>query len=189
MKKLFTYLTSGIVLIIPVFIIYQIISIVSFVIKPFIDLPIWMSFIFGLLVLIGIGWSFIHIFKNRLKTKVEKLSKNKTWIGTLATLILNAEKISNKAHSAFKNPVLYKVDDGIYKLGFITSQDLSILDNPNSADTEASPSDNSMWIYAPYPINLFGELVLVEARKIKKLDKENTKHLPLFILSGGILSK
>lgn len=86
--------------------------------------------------------------------------------------------------------MLFKVDDGIYKIGFITDEGMDILascKDESHPGTEASPLDDSQWVYAPYPLSFSGDFMLVETRKIRKLIKEEYESLPLFVLSAGMV--
>ncbi len=191
MKKTKTYFLTGLLLLVPLFILYQAVTIVSAVVSPFATLPLLADFFIGIVVIILLGWVMIHIFKRRLKWYFKKASKDADWFGTVATSILEFDNLSDKTHKAFRNPVLYKVDDGIYKLGYITNKDMSFITNeqPQEVATEATPAQDAVWVYAPYPVNFFGEMVLVEKRKVRTLDKDEAQNLPLFILSAGLLQK
>jgi len=186
-------------MLVPLFLLYQAIAIVSAVVTPFVKLPLMVNFFLGIIVIILFGWVMIHVFKKRLKKHLKRVIKNKksnSWLTLIASAILEFDTLSDKAHKAFRNPILYKVDDGIYKLGYITNNDISFINNANAKKTaqikeenEISEGIDAVWVYAPYPVNFFGEMVLVEKRKIKKLNKDQVQNLPLFILSAGILQK
>ncbi len=180
MKKIKTYFLTGLLLLVPIFIIYQAITIVSAVVTPFVNLPLVFNFILGLIIVSLLGWVTIHIFKRRLKKQLYKISKRKSWLSVIATGLLEFDSLSDKTHKAFRNPILYKVDDGIYKLGYVTNDEISLLHKD---------VNDGVWVYAPNPVNFFGEMILVEKRKIKRLNKDEIQNLPLFILSAGLLQK
>lgn len=191
-KKLISYFVSGLLFLIPVFIVIQLIKGVSWFVTNFVQTSIFIAFPLAVVGIFLLGYIIRKILRKRLKKQLHRLAKKKSFLGYLAKFITNFDKLSDQIHKAFHNPVLYKVDDGIYKLGFITNESLEILDGEddlNHHKTEATPLEDSIWIYAQYPINFSGELVLVELRKIKKIKKEDSESIPLFILSGGIFKK
>jgi len=189
MKNIKTYFLTGLLLLVPLFILYQAITIVSAVVAPFVDLPLVLNFILGFIVIIIFGWVMIHIFKRRAKKILKRASKKTGWFSVIASGLLEFDNLSDRTHKAFRSPILYKVDDGIYKLGYITNKDISFIDAGDEKETEATPSNGAVWVYAPYPINFFGEMVLVDVRKVRKLNKDEVQNLPLFILSAGILQE
>lgn len=189
-KKLVSYFISGLLFLIPVFIVIQLIKGISWFVTNFIDLPLVIAFPIACVFILGLGYIVRKIIRKRIKKQLHKKAQDKTLFGFIARVISRFDILSDEVHKAFHNSVLYKVDDGIYKLGFITDDSMSILlgdEDPDHHETEASPIEGSIWVYAPYPINFSGELVLVELRKIKRLKKQDTESIPLFVLSAGIL--
>jgi|GEM_PF-1995190 len=191
-KKIISYFTSGLLFLIPVFIVIQIIKGISWLVTNFISLHLLIAFPLSCIAIFFIGYGVRKFLRKRLKKRLYAYAEKKSLLGYVAKLITSFDVLSDQVHKAFHNPVLYKVDDGIYKLGFITDESMEILTCDaigNHHDTEATPLENSIWVYAPYPINFSGELVLVELRKIKRLKKQDTESIPLFVLSAGILKK
>ena len=191
-KKIVSYFISGLLFLIPVFIVIQIIKGISWFVTNFVDIPILIAFPLSLILIFALGYSVRKFLRKRLKKRLHKYAENKTFLGYVAKIITSFDVLSDQVHKAFHNPVLYKVDDGIYKLGFITDESMEILGGgvpDEHHKTEAEPLEDSIWVYAPYPINFSGELVLVELRKIKMLEKEEAESIPLFVLSAGILKK
>ncbi len=191
-KKIISYFVSGLLFLIPVFIVIQLIKGISWFVTNFIELPLLIAFPIACVLIFILGYGVRKFLRKRLKKRLHTYAEKKTFLGYIAKLITSFDVLSDQVHKAFHNPVLYKVDDGIYKLGFITDEGTEILngeEDPGHHETEASPIEGSIWVYAPYPINFSGELVLVEMRKIKKLKKEDTESIPLFVLSAGILRK
>ena len=191
-KKMISYFISGLLFLIPVFIVVQLIKGISWFVDSVVDLPAYIAFPVACIGIFMIGYFVRRVVRKRIKKQLHKKAEDKTFLGLLARIFSRFDILSDEVHKAFHNPVLYKVDDGIYKLGFITDDSMNILtgdEDPEHHATEASPIKGSIWIYAPYPINFSGELVLVELRKIKRIKKEDTESIPLFVLSAGILKK
>ncbi len=195
MQSLKTYFFTGLLLLIPLFIVYQILSIIASVTTPFIHAPFLLNVLLSVIIITLIGWTMINIFKRKIKKHLKHHSKRRGIFATIASLILEFDTLSDKTRKAFRHPVLYKIDDGIYQLGYITNKDVSFLSHtpdtavPSKTDTETNPATNSVWVYTPSPVNFFGNLLLIERRKIRILQKEDMHHLPLFILSAGLLQK
>ncbi len=191
-KKIISYFISGLLFLIPVFIVIQLIKGISWFVKNFIDLPLVVAFPLSCVLIFTLGYGVRRLLRKRLKKRLHAYAEKKSFFGYVAKLITSFDVLSDQVHKAFHNAVLYKVDDGIYKLGFVTDESMNILmceDDPTHHETEASPIEGSIWVYAPYPINFSGELVLVEMRKVKRLKKEDTESIPLFVLSAGILKR
>ncbi|MBM3399815.1 MAG: DUF502 domain-containing protein [Bacteroidetes bacterium] len=74
----------------------------------------------------------------------------------------------------FTKPVLVCVGDGIYRMGFITQEDMKIIDMPGHSA-----------VYLPYSYGFNGEMLLVEKSKIKPVNAESS-HWTKYIISGGV---
>ena len=79
------------------------------------------------------------------------------------------------------------MDDGIYKLGYISNSSFTFLNLDNIKNiSESKPESDSVWVFTPSPINFSGNLQLVEMRKIKKLENSLKEDISFFILTAGI---
>jgi len=78
---------------------------------------------------------------------------------------------------AFSHPVLVTMDkdNGIRKIGFVTKQDLSIIG-----------IEESVSVYFPFSFALTGELCIVPAGSISKIDHWHSADAMKFIVSGGV---
>ncbi|MEY4002180.1 MAG: hypothetical protein RIT07_222 [Bacteroidota bacterium] len=74
----------------------------------------------------------------------------------------------------FTKPVLVNVSEGVYRMGFITQDDMKIIDMPGHSA-----------VYLPYSYGLSGEMLIVETGKIKPVDAESS-HWTKYIISGGV---
>jgi len=190
MKHLGTYFLSGALFLLPVALIGQFLLYISGLVDSVYAMPFVFSFPLSVAIIIITGYFIRKIFKKRIKYFIHKLSKKKSFGGFLARLIMGIDSLSDQINKAYRNPVLYKVDDGIYKVGFITDDNVDVLESEpdeTHAATEALPNSGALWVYAPYPLSFSGELVLVDIRKIKKLKKQESESLPLFVLSAGVI--
>jgi len=189
MRHIKVYFVTGLLLLIPIFLIYEVMSIVAAVAGTMVQLPMLLNFILGLLLILTLGWVMIHILKRRLRKRLHKMSDKGGLLALVATSVLEFDNISNNTRKAFKNPILYEVESGTSKLGYITSDDSAFITDMLEGEASTPRDDDSVWVYAPHPINFFGELLLVHKSKVRTLSQAESHHLPLFILSGGIVRR
>jgi uncharacterized membrane protein len=74
----------------------------------------------------------------------------------------------------FTKPVVVCVGEGIYRMGFITQEDMKIIDMPGYSA-----------VYLPYSYGFSGEMLLAERSKIKPINAESS-HWTKYIISGGV---
>jgi uncharacterized membrane protein len=74
----------------------------------------------------------------------------------------------------FTQPVVVNVGEGIFRMGFITQEDMKIIDMPGHSA-----------VYLPYSYGLSGEMLIVETGKIKPINVESS-HWTKYIISGGV---
>lgn len=74
----------------------------------------------------------------------------------------------------FTEPVLVQIQEGIFKMGFITQKSMAVIDMPGHVT-----------VYLPFSYALSGEVMVVEASKVKPLGKDPSE-VTKFIISGGI---
>ena len=77
----------------------------------------------------------------------------------------------------FEKPVLVKVGEGIHRIGFITTEDL----------TDFDITSNLVSVYFPLSYAFTGELLLVDKSLLSPLDTRDVKDLMKFVISGGIV--
>ena len=74
----------------------------------------------------------------------------------------------------FTKPVVVCVGEGLYRMGFITQEDMKIIGMPGHSA-----------VYLPYSYGFSGEMLLVERSKIKPVNAESS-HWTKYIISGGV---
>ena len=74
----------------------------------------------------------------------------------------------------FTQPVVVNVSEGIFRMGFVTQEDMKIIDMPGYSA-----------VYLPYSYGLSGVMMIVETVKIKRIDVESS-HWTKYIISGGV---
>ena len=97
-------------------------------------------------------------------------------------VILNLKDFSAKTKDAFKNPVYFEISPGIQKIGFITNEDIEFI-------KVQSDEHKKIAVYAPNPINFFGEMLIIEKKTINIIEEKEKKNIPIFLFTAGILGK
>lgn len=73
----------------------------------------------------------------------------------------------------FTKPVVVEIYEGVYKIGFLTQEDMSAVGLPNCCA-----------VYMPYSYALSGETTVVEKSKVRRIHQESGD-VTKFVLSGG----
>ncbi len=183
MNNILKYFFSGLIALVPVFILYQAMKSISVLVRGFFpELGIVITFVFSLLIIIFLGFLISKGTGGLLKRVVLRKSKKEGPLAFLFRFFSNFKVFSEKTKNAFKNPVYFEVSDGISKLGFITNEDIEFL---MSEDREK----RKIAVYAPEPVSFIGELLFIEKRMIKKIDKNDKENIPIFLYTAGIIKK
>ncbi|QIA09028.1 DUF502 domain-containing protein [Draconibacterium halophilum] len=185
MKKLINYFLQGLLYIAPfgvtAYIIFLIFSFVDNLLDDIIqeylkiDIPgLGLVIIFFFLVVVGIiGQSIIaQPFKLIFKRFLEKAPLLKliySAMNDLFSAFVGKEKKFNKPVMVLVNPV-----SNLEKLGFLTQEDLSKLDEKDKVA-----------VYFPHSYNFSGELFIVPKEQVRGIDL-NPAIVMKFIVSGGV---
>jgi uncharacterized membrane protein len=73
----------------------------------------------------------------------------------------------------FTKPVVVEISEGVYKIGFLTQEDMTAVGLPNCCA-----------VYLPYSYTLSGETTVVEKSRVRRIEKESGD-VTKFVLSGG----
>ena len=73
----------------------------------------------------------------------------------------------------FTKPVIVEISEGVYKIGFLTQEDMSVIGMPNCCA-----------VYLPYSYTLSGETTVFDKSRVKPIDQESG-YVTKFVLSGG----
>jgi len=187
MKKVVQYFLQGILLVGPVaIIVYVLYSIfikvdgwLNNTIEPLIGYSIpglGILVLFITLTLLGfVGQTTII---SPLKRFFEKLIQKIPLLNLLYTSLNDLFKAFVGKEKKFNIPVkvLFNKENDLYKLGFITRDTLDEIGNSDHAA-----------VYFPHSYNFSGELYLVPANRIEKIDMPAAEVMK-FIVSGGVTS-
>lgn len=190
MKKLRKYFTSGLLFLLPLWIVYIIVKALAGVVTDIVSINLLYGFLIALAGITLVGFVVRRIIKHYVGKHISTWSQRSGFLGFCMRRFIQIDDISEKARTAFRNPILYKVDDGIFKIGFITDHDIDILDGLGTETaSEATPPAESVWVYTPLPVTMLGDLALIEKRKIQKLSQEQEESVPLFVFSAGLIEQ
>jgi uncharacterized membrane protein len=190
MKRIINYFFQGLLLTVPfVVTFYVIIEGVIWIdgLLPFkvpIDIPGFDSFdlpglgiiiIFSVVTLIGyFGSRFVT---NPLFQFVERGLEKTPLLKLIYTSVKDLIEAFVGEKKRFNQPVLVTVnrESGIQRIGFITQNDL----------THLGLEKEKMAVYLPFSYGFNGQLLIVPAENIRKLDASGTEMMK-FIISGGV---
>jgi uncharacterized membrane protein len=181
MKKLIRYFLSGLIIVLPITITgYIIYSMITWVDSIF---PIFIFPGFGIIVVI-IAITIIGLLANIFIGKplfqwIDKVLSGLPLISLLYKAIKDILESLVGQDSKLKIPVAVRLSDtGNLKLGFITQEYL---------DTTFVKGEIAyMAVYFPHSYNFSGNLLLVPAENVTKLEKDSSVIMK-FIVSGGII--
>ena len=135
-----------------------------------------LSFVIVILLITFVGFftrkynTGLFIWFEDLVNKVPLLSLIYSSIKDLMNSFVGDKKKFNK-------PVLVKVENNLYKPGFVTSDDLKDIGLPGMVS-----------VYLPHSYNFSGNVFLTDKKNIKPL-KNSSSEVMKYIVSGGISGK
>ena len=183
MKTILKYFLGGIIILIPIFILYKIIQSIAWIAQEFLpQINILFAFTISFLAISLLGYLATKKITLSIKKSVLKKSNKKGMLSLFFKVLLNLKDFSEKTKNAFKNPVYFEVSPGIQKIGFIANEDIKFIKN------EAN-DHKKIIVYAPNPINFFGEMLIIEKRAINIIEEKEKKNIPIFLLTSGIFEK
>ncbi|WP_033565927.1 DUF502 domain-containing protein [Sphingobacterium sp. SYP-B4668] len=128
-----------------------------------------------IMVLVLAGVVFTNFVTDPIKNWINHQINRIPLLNTLYSSIKDFTEAFVGDAKKFNEPVLVTVNDmGLKKIGFLTQHDLSKLDLPNE-----------VIVYFPYSYSFAGQIVVVHADKVKKLNMSATDAMKL-VVSGGV---
>jgi uncharacterized membrane protein len=175
-KKILTYFFRGLLFVVPIALtIYVILLILQFldgilpIPVPGLGILIMLTFItfVGFLASIFVTRPLFDIFEKWV-FKIPLINILYTSIKDLMSAFVGDKK-------KFNVPVIVKLSEGMSRLGFITQDDLSLLEE-----------ENLVAIYFPHSYNFSGNLYLVPQENVRILKNIKSTDMMKFIVSGGV---
>lgn len=130
-----------------------------------------------LLVLMLVGYLGTNILMDRVFKGFEALLLRVPIVKEIYKAIRDVIGAFASDKKKFEKPVLAKVGEGVHRIGFITSEDMS--------DYEIS--SDLISVYFPLSYAFTGELLLIQRDLLTPLDAKDVKDLMKFVISGGIV--
>jgi uncharacterized membrane protein len=175
-KRILTYFFRGLLFVVPIALtIYVIMLIIQFldgilpIPIPGLGILIMLAFItfIGFLASIFVTKPLFEIFEKWV-FKIPLINILYTSIKDLMSAFVGDKK-------KFNIPVIVKLSEGMSRLGFITQDDLSVLEE-----------ENLVAIYFPHSYNFSGNLYLVPQENVRILKNVKSADMMKFIVSGGV---
>jgi uncharacterized membrane protein len=175
-KRIITYFFRGLLFVVPIaltiYVIYLILQFLDGILPipiPGLGILIMLAFItfVGFLASIFITKPLFDIFEKWV-FKIPIINILYTSIKDLMSAFVGDKK-------KFNIPVIVKLSEGMSRLGFITQDDLSILEE-----------ENLVAIYFPHSYNFSGNLYLVPKENVRILKNVKSADIMKLIVSGGV---
>ncbi|PSL05796.1 DUF502 domain-containing protein [Cecembia rubra] len=175
-RRILTYFFRGLLFVVPIALtIYVIVLIIQFldgilpIPIPGLGILIMLSFVtfIGFLASIFITKPLFEIFE-RWVFKIPLINILYTSIKDLMSAFVGDKK-------KFNTPVIVKMSENISRLGFITQEDLGVIEE-----------ENLVAIYFPHSYNFSGNLYLVPKENVRILNNIRSADVMKFIVSGGV---
>ena len=190
MKKLLNYFFQGLLVVVPIavtiFVIYKIITWIDNLL-PF-QIPVKLPGIgevsipgLGILTIVVAVTAFGYLAKffvaNPFFVLLERMLERTPLLKIIYTSVKDLIEAFVGEKKRFNQPVLVTGDkvSGVQRIGFITQKDLSVL----------GISSNKMAVYLPFSYGFNGQLVIVPAENVEKIDASGTEMMK-FVISGGV---
>jgi uncharacterized membrane protein len=173
--KLINYFLKGLLVVLPFAVTFSIIKSIVVSLDTMFDVGIpAVGFLIVIVSIILLGWIGSSIFTQPLLSFLDDVLSRIPFVKIIYTSVKDFMEAFVGDKKKFNNPVLIKMNDGLYKPGFITQDDLSKLNLPGMVA-----------VYCPHSYAFSGNLFFVDVTNIKPLDG-NTTDMMKFIISGGV---
>ena len=190
MKKLLNCFFQGLLVVIPIavtiFVIYKIITWIDNLL-PF-QIPVKLPGIgevsipgLGILTIVIAVTAFGYLAKffvaNPFFVLLERMLERTPLLKIIYTSVKDLIEAFVGEKKRFNQPVLVTVnkESGVQRIGFITQKDLSVL----------GISSHKMAVYLPFSYGFNGQLLIVPAENVEKIDASGTEMMK-FVISGGV---
>ena len=177
MRNFLNNFLRGLLLLVPMAAAMYVVYYIYTMLDSLIDFGIpGLSFVIVILLITFVGFftrkynTGLFIWFEDLVNKVPLLSLIYSSIKDLMNSFVGDKKKFNK-------PVLVKVENNLYKPGFVTSDDLKEIGLPGMVS-----------VYLPHSYNFSGNVFLTDKKNIKPL-KNSSSEVMKYIVSGGISGK
>ncbi|WP_143962315.1 DUF502 domain-containing protein [Litoribacter populi] len=175
-RRFLKYFLKGLLFVVPLALtIYIIISLVVFL-DSIIPLPIPGLGILVMLMFITFVGYMASVFVTRpIFDLMEKWLFKIPLVNIVYTSIKDLMQAFVGDKKKFNVTVVVKLSDNMYRLGFLTQEDMSMIAEPGLAA-----------VYFPHSYNFSGNLYMIPKENIKVVENINNADVMKFIVSGGV---
>lgn len=175
-KRILGYFLRGLLFVVPFFLTAYIILIaVQFLdnIIP-IDVP-GLGILIMLVIVTSVGYLTGLFITKSLFDELERLVFKIPLVNILYTSIKDLMSAFVGDKKKFNHPIIVKLSDNMFRLGFMTQEDLTVLEEADLVS-----------VYFPHSYNFSGNLYLVPKSNVRRLKNVNSTEVMKFIVSGGV---
>jgi uncharacterized membrane protein len=175
LAKLINYFLKGLLVVLPFAVTYSIIKSIVIWLDAIFDVGIpAVGFLIVIVSIILLGWIGSSIFTQPLLSFLDDVLSKIPFVKIIYTSVKDFMEAFVGDKKKFSHPVLIRMNDGIYKPGFITQEDLSKLKLPGMVA-----------VYCPHSYAFSGNVYFVNIANITPIDGNSTDMMK-FIISGGV---
>ena len=175
-RRFLKYFLKGLLFVVPLALtIYIVIALVVFL-DSIIPIPVpGMGIIIMLAFITFVGYMASIFVTQPLFDEMEKWLFKIPLVNIVYTSIKDLMSAFVGDKKKFNVSVVVKLSDNMYRLGFMTQNDLEILGEPGLVAA-----------YFPHSYNFSGNLYLVPRENVRVVDNVNNADIMKFIISGGV---
>ena len=177
MRNFLNNFLRGLLLLVPMAAAMYVVYYIYTMLDSLIDFGIpGLSFVIVILLITFVG-SFTRKYNTGLFIWFEDLVNKVPLLSLIYSSIKDLMNSFVGDKKKFNKPVLVKVENNLYKPGFVTSDDLKDIGLPGMVS-----------VYLPHSYNFSGNVFLTDKKNIKPL-KNSSSEVMKYIVSGGISGK
>ena len=183
LNRVITYFIGGVALVAPIALTVWVLQFIYNFITSYYDFEHAMIGIFLLLMsLVVIGYLGSSYLGVRIVSVLDLFFQKTPIFGSFYKTAKNVTGAFVGAENKFSEPVLVQFAGDVYKVGFITDKDNSVLKNESM-----HKADEALYsVYLPLSFSMSGDFFLVLAHRLKPIDK-SAKEVMQLVVSGGLL--
>lgn len=173
--KLINYFLKGLLVVLPFAVTFSIIKSIVVWLDTMFDVGIpAVGFLIAIVSIILLGWIGSSIFTQPLLSFLDDVLSRIPFVKIIYTSVKDFMEAFVGDKKKFNNPVMVKINEGMYKPGFITQDDLGKLKLPGMVA-----------VYCPHSYAFSGNVFFVNVQNITPIDG-NATDVMKFIISGGV---
>jgi uncharacterized membrane protein len=175
-KRILGYFFRGLLFVVPFALTAYIIMLAVQFLDSLIPIPIpGFGILFVFIIVTAVGYMTSMFLTRSIFEELEKIVFKIPLVNILYTSIKDLMSAFVGDKKKFSTPILVKLSGNMHRLGFMTQDNLEVLDEPGMVS-----------VYFPHSYNFSGNLYLVPRENIRVLKNVNSTEIMKFIVSGGV---